>query len=130
MNEIQNASKQYMVRTLVLMGIYSAINIAAIFGLFDNLHGASASILALAVSVPVIGQMWAALVLMRDSDEFVRGLLAKRFIAAAGITMAFFTSWGFMEVYASAPHAPNCIIFGIFWGSFGIVSLFIQTTRS
>ena len=82
------AHRKYVIRTLSFMAGYVAVNVAAIFGAFDEIHGKPAAwVLALVVSAPVAGQMWATLSLMNESDEFVRSLTAKQFIIAAGVAM-------------------------------------------
>ena len=106
-----------------------AVNIAAIFGAFDDIGPAAAWVLALAVAAPVAGQLWALLALMRDSDEFVRAVEAKRFILAAGTAIALFSAWGFGESYANAPHAPGWLVFPLFWAIYGAVSPFVRTSR-
>jgi putative membrane protein len=45
-------------------------------------------VLAAAVAAPVVGQIWATLSLMRESDEIVRMVTAKQFIIASGLAMA------------------------------------------
>lgn len=123
------AHRKYLLRTFVFMAGYTAINLAAILGAFDDAAGAGAWLLGLAVAAPVAAQIWATLMLMRDSDEFVRGLTAKRFIVAAGLAMALFSAWGFMESYADAPHAPGWLVYPLFWGLFGLVTPLIRTSR-
>ena len=112
------------------MSVYVALNIAAMAGVFDRLRGEpGAWILALAVSVPIAGQLWATFALMAESDEFMRALTAKRFILAAGISMVVFSTWGFAESYANAPHVPGWMIYPLFWLSFGIISPLVRSTR-
>jgi hypothetical protein len=124
------AGRKYVFRTMAFMSGYVAINVAAIFGAFDDIVSTPAAwALALAVSAPVIGQLWATLSLMRDSDEFVRALIAKQFIAASGLAMAVATVWGFGESYADAQHAPAWLIYPLFWACFGLVTPFIRNTR-
>lgn len=123
------AHRRYTVRTAAFMSGYVAVNLAAIFGAFDDLQRPGAWVFALAVAAPVAGQIWATLVLMRDSDEFVRALMAKRFILASGLAMALFSAWGFAESYAGAPHAPGWMIYALFWALYGLVTPFVQTTR-
>ena len=129
MAKLDPAQRRYMVRTWLFMGGYVAVNLAAIAGAFDDLEGAGAWMLALAVSAPVAGQIWATLALMAESDEFVRALTARRFIIASGVAMALFSAWGFAESYAEAPHAPGWFIFPLFWLAFGVVSPFVRSTR-
>lgn len=123
------ASKRYAQRTMAFMGVYAAINIAAIFGLIDGRAGWTAWLLALAVALPVAGQIWTTLAAMNESDEFVRAVMAKTFITATGVAFALFCVWGFAESYADAPHAPGWLIYPLFWAAFGLVSPFIQTSR-
>jgi putative oxidoreductase len=125
------AGRRYMIRTLAFMGGYVAVNIAAITGAFDPLIGTpTAWALALVVSAPVIGQLWATLALMRESDEFVRALAAKLFIIAAGVAMAVATVWGFGESYADAPHLPAWLIYPVFWFVFGCAAPFVKDSRA
>ncbi len=124
------AGRKYVFRTMAFMSGYVAINVAAIFGAFDDIASTPAAwALALAVSAPVVGQIWATLSLMRDSDEFMRAVTAKQFIVAAGLSMAAATVWGFGESYADAPHIPAWIIYPLFWACFGLVAPFIRSSR-
>jgi putative oxidoreductase len=130
MTEVKQVMKTYRRWTLALYGIYVAINVATIFGLFDKLQAPATWFVALAVSLPVALHVYVFLTAMRDCDEFLRGLMAKRFIVSAGITMALFTFWGFLESYAGVAHAPGFLVVVVFWGLFGLVSPLIQNTHS
>ena len=124
------AHKRYVVRTMAFMSGYVAINVAAIFGAFDDIASPVAAwALALSVSAPVIGQIWATLALMNESDEFVRALTAKQFILASGAAMALASVWGFGESYAAAPHIPAWIIYPLFWACFGVIAPFVRTSN-
>lgn len=122
-------NKKYYIRSALFMGGYVAVNLAAIFGAFDDMKPPGTWAVALVVTAPVIGQIWSVLCWMRDSDEYVRAVAAKRFIAATGIAMAIATAWGFMELYAKAPHVSAALIFPLFCLSFAVSSPFIQTSR-
>jgi len=124
-----NAHKKYLLRTMAFMGGYVAINVAAITGAFDDIGRTAGLALGLVVAAPVAGQIWATLALMGESDEFMRALLAKRFIVASGLAMAIACAWGFMESYGDAPHVPAWMIYPLFWALFGIVTPFIRTSR-
>ena len=125
-----SAGRRYVVRTFAFMAPYVAINVAAIFGAFDELYGKPAAWgLALAVAAPVIGQIWATLSLMQDSDEFIRAVIARQFILAAGLAMAIASVWGFGESYAGAYHLPAWIIYPLFWACFGVVAPFVRSSR-
>jgi putative oxidoreductase len=124
------AHRRYVFRTMAFMAGYVAVNMAAIRGAFDDRTAPGSYALALAVTAPIAGQIWATLALMHDSDEFVRTLMAKRFIVASGVAMALFSAWGFLESYAfMQPHIPGWMIYPLFWGCFGLISPFIRTTR-
>ena len=125
-----SAQKRYVVRTLAFMGGYSLIMIAVIFGAFDAIQKTPAAwALALVVTAPIVGQIWTTLAYMRESDEFVRALMAKQFILAAGVAMALFTGWGFAESFANAPHAEGWLIYPLFWGVLGLTSPFLKSSH-
>lgn len=125
------AHRKYVIRTLAFMIPYMALCISMMVSdAFDDVIGTSGAwLLAVAVSAPVIGQIWATLSLMRDSDEFVRAVTAKQFIVASGLAMAVATFWGFGETFAEAPHIPAWMIYPLFWAAFGIVSPFIRDSN-
>ena len=124
------AHKRYVIRTVAFMSGYVAVNVAAIFGAFDDIASPVAAwALALTVSAPVVGQIWATLSLMRESDEFVRAVVAKQFILASGLAMAVASVWGFGESYADAYHLPAWLIYPLFWGCFGLVSPFVKSSN-
>ena len=125
------AYRRYQVRTAAFFIPYLALCIAMMTtDLFDGIVGKPAGwILAAAITVPAIGQLWATLALLRESDEFVRLLTAKQFIVAAGLAMAAAVFWGFGESLAGAPHMPGWMIYPLFWVVFGVTSPFIRTSR-
>ena len=125
------AHRRYIIRTMAFSVPYVAICVAMMTtDAFDDLMGKPAAwVLAAAVSAPVIGQIWATLALMRESDEFVRGLTAKHFILAAGLAMAVAVFWGFGETFAGAPHIPAWLIYPLFWALYGVSSPFIRSSR-
>ena len=123
------AHRRYVTRTFAFMGAYAAVNIAAITGAFEGLSGPGRWALGAVVAAPVIGQIWATLSLMRESDEFVRAVTAKQFILAAGGAMAVAVFWGFGESFAGAPHLPAWLIYPLFWAAYGVVSPFIRASN-
>ncbi|MDB5420178.1 MAG: hypothetical protein JWR59_125 [Brevundimonas sp.] len=122
--------KRYVVRTLAFMGGYSLIMVAVIFGAFDQIqHKPAAWLLALTVTAPICGQIWTTLAYMRESDEFMRAVMAKQFILSAGIAMALFTGWGFAESFANAPHAEGWLIYPLFWAVQGVTAPFLKSSH-
>ena len=125
-----SAHGRYVFRTMAFMSGYVAVNVAAIFGAFDDIASPVAAwALALTVSAPVVGQIWATLSLMRESDEFVRAVVAKQFILAAGAAMAIASVWGFGESYADAYHLPAWLIYPLFWACFGAIAPFVRSSN-
>ena len=125
------AGRRYVIRTWAFMVPYIAICTSMMLtDAFDDIIGKPAGWgLAAAVSAPVIGQLWATLSLMRESDEFVRAVTAKQFIIAAGLAMALATFWGFAETFANAPHLPGWLIYAAFWACFGVVAPFVKASN-
>ena len=122
-------NKKYRIRATLFMAAYIAVNVAAITGAFDNMKSPGTWAFSLVVAAPVIGHIWTFLIWMRDSDEFVRTLAAKRFIVATGVTLAIASIWGFMELYAKAPHVSAAMVYPLLWAAFGLVSPFIRTSH-
>jgi hypothetical protein len=122
-------NKKFRIRATLFMGAYVAVNIAAITGAFDGMKPPGTWAFALVVAAPVIGHIWAFLVWMRDSDEFVRTLAAKRFIVATGVMLAITSIWGFMELYAKAPHISAAMVYPLLWAAFAGVTPFIRTSH-
>lgn len=123
-------SRLYVVRTLAFMAIYCALNVGAIFGVFDAWIGTPTGWwLALAVALPIAGQVWALLRLIVDSDEYLRVLWAKRVILSAGIVMVLCSAWGFGEAYASAPVFKTLLIYPLFWAVSAVVWPCVRSSR-
>lgn len=81
-------------------------------------------------ALSVVGQFVAAYRLIAAQDEFVRGLTAKRALAAAGVTLAAAVFWGLAEQFLAAPNVPMWCLYPLFWGAFGLVTPFVQTSRA
>lgn len=123
------AAKAYTFRTVFFMLGYVAALVLAVGGALDAIGGVSGWVLAAAVAAPVAGQIWATLAFIRDSDEFVAVVTAKRFILAAGLTFALSVFWGFAEKFAGAPHVEGWWVYVVFWGLMGFMPLFIRSSR-
>lgn len=90
---------------------------------------ASALLLSATIALPIILHVIATLELIRNGDEFARALTAKRFVIAWGIAMALWCAWGFAEQIAALRHAPGWMLYPLFWLSFGVVALFVRSSR-
>ena len=120
------AAKRYSIRTTLFMLGYVAALMLAVGGALDAIGGVSGWVLAAAVSAPVAGQIWATLSFIRESDEFVAAVTAKRFIIAAGLAMGLAVFWGFAETLARAPHLEGWWIYVAFWALMGSMPLFVK----
>lgn len=129
MTTTAETNRKYAIRAALFLGAYVAINLAAISGAFEGMRPRGAWGFSLVVAAPVIGHIWSYLAWMRDSDEFVRALTAKRFIVATGVALAVASIWGFMELYAKAPHVSAAMVYPLLWLCFGLVSPFIRTSH-
>ncbi|MBU2166878.1 MAG: hypothetical protein KKF88_03470 [Alphaproteobacteria bacterium] len=124
-----SAAKAYTFRTVFFMLGYVVALVLAVSGALDPIGGVSGWFLAAAVAAPVAGQIWATLAFIRDSDEFVAGVTAKRFILAAGMTFALSVFWGFAEKFAEAPHVEGWWVYVVFWALMGFMPVFIRSSR-
>lgn len=126
---MNSTNQKYLLPFIGFIAGYLAFNFAAITGAFSGARPPGSWGLALVVSAPVIGLIWAHLSWMRDSDEFVRAVHAKRFIVAMGITLGTASAWGFLEIYAKVPHLSPALLLPIFYLAYGFVSPFIRTSH-
>lgn len=122
--------RAYLIGTLGSMAVYVAAIMALSYARNGNLLSGPALYAAALVPGLAIGwQMVVTLRLMARSDEFMRALMAKRFIVAAAISFMFCTTWGFLETYADLPHLPGYVSYMAFWAAFGAISPFIRSSR-
>ena len=87
---------------------------------------AIAALAALSVAL----QFAAAYRLVSAQDEFIRGISAKRVIAAAGLTIAAAVLWGLVQQFLDVPTVPLWVVYPFFWGAFGMVTPFISSSRA
>ncbi len=110
---------------MIYVGLVVALSSARNAGLLNSPWSWAA---AFTPSIPIAGVMWAVLVFMRDSDEYVRALTTRRLVMAMAITQVICSAWGFMEVYAGAFHVELYMVVPIFWASYGAISSFVRSS--
>ena len=86
--------------------------------------------LVMFVAATVAGQFVAAYRLVAAQDEFIRGITAKRGIAAAGLTITVAVFWGLAQQFLDVREVPLWVVYPLFWGAFGIVTPFIQSSQA
>jgi putative oxidoreductase len=124
------ASRGYVVGTMASMVLY----VIGIVGLSWSvprgyLHGPAMYAAILVPSLAIALQLLVTMRYLGRVDEYVRGVMTKRFLVAAMLACIVATTWGFFETYAAAPHQPGWLIYPLFWGLFGVVTPFIRTSR-
>ena len=109
------ASRRYRRRMMIVLGCYLAALLFAV-EIRDQLHptGILAYALALLVAAPVIGAVAAVgLYLREESDEVERALQVESVLWATGAALAIATLWGFLELFAEAPHMQAWLVFTV-----------------
>lgn len=124
------AVREYTIALTGFMVLYVVL-LSTVIMLHDDgrLEGWVAYPSALLPTAPIAGVMWAVMRYLNRCDEFMRALLTKRMVAAVSVALVVCVGWGFLEVLADAPHPPLFWAFPVFWAVFGLVSLFIKTSR-
>ena len=84
----------------------------------------------LVLTASVAAQFVGAYRLIANQDEFVRGITAKRIIAAAGLTLTVAVFWGLGQQFLRLPELPMWLLYPFFWGAFGIVTPFVRDTHA
>ncbi|WP_240330844.1 hypothetical protein [Sphingorhabdus sp. Alg239-R122] len=122
--------KRYLKRIAILMVLYLIFLFSADY-LIDNemVSGAPAYILALLAGLPVAGMFWAiGMLLIEETDEFLRMLLVRQTLIATGIAMAAASIWGFLENFGLAPHVDSYWWAIIWFGGLGVGALVNKLT--
>ena len=99
------ATRRYVVRLAVLMGLYFILLVGAI-RLFrqDPPEGMLAYVVAIAPALPVIGVFWAVMrLIVEETDEFIRLLHVRQFMVATGFCLTVVTVWQFLQNFDLAP---------------------------
>jgi len=121
---------RYRRGTFGAMAAYVVTLMAAVFLTDrDMVHGVLVYVLAILPALAIGAQLLVTLRYLRDADEFVRALLAKRLIVAALSTFGVMTAWGFLETFANVPHLPAWWGYCLMWALVGVASAFIRDSK-
>lgn len=129
MDEAQPFSRRYVIwSSLNWLGFLGAVAFLTFGGGGRGLSDALVWAVILFVAATVAGQFYAAYRLVAAQDEFVRGLTAKRGIAAAGATITGAVLWGLAQQFLPVPDVPMWVVYPLFWGAFGMVTPLIRSS--
>lgn len=113
-------------RYLVRLGISMAVYIVSLFGAklwvsSGEVDGPLMWILGLVPGLAVVGAFYAiGMLIVETKDEFVRMLLVRQVLYGTGITMSFFTVWGFLESFGLVAHIEAYWVAVMWLFSFGL----------
>jgi hypothetical protein len=118
------AQRAYMRRFVPMMIAYVVILMGAIW---LKRHVAPSeplmALLAILSAVPLIGVVWAiGRMLLDETDEYQRMLLARQIIVATGFMLSVTSVWGFLEDFGQVPHVPIYWAFIIWCAGLGVGS--------
>ncbi len=124
------ASRTYVAGSVAAWGLFLlAIYVLAWGSEAGRLPAGVLWTIAVAVAASVAVQFVAAYRLIARQDEYIRGITAKRIIAAAGLSITMAVFWGIADQFLGAPRLPVWILYPFFWGALGIVTPFIRDSR-
>jgi hypothetical protein len=131
MNDAWPASRRYVIRSSANWAVFIA---AVAFLTWGTGRGELPDFVTWAIVLIVAGtvgaQFFAAYRLVAEQDEFIRGITAKRGIAAAGVTITVAVLWGLAQQFLAVPAVPMWVVYPFFWGAFGIVTPFIRSSHA
>lgn len=122
------AGRRYTARILVSMAAYAGLLVATI-ELFRRAApgGALKYVLALLPALPIVAVVaFMALYLKEEGDEFRRMKTTQGMLGGLLLTLAGGTVWGFLEVFADAPHVPLYWVFPIFCVGMGLSAAVLE----
>ncbi|MEE2691189.1 MAG: hypothetical protein VX640_06595 [Pseudomonadota bacterium] len=123
------AGKRYSVSVIVWMTVYAGLIVAMSWAQENDVISAPwIYVAAVSPALPIGAVILAMMRFLADSDEFVRLLIMKRYLAAMGLTLFACAFFGFLDQYTAVFRPPLWIVFPGFWFCFGLVSPFIRSS--
>ncbi len=116
------ASKAYFKRFVPIMLAYCVLVFESPL-LIRATHATGPLLWGLAVlpALPLIGVFWVIGQYFLDlRDDYVRLLEVRKALVATGLTMSLASGWGFLEIYAQAPHIAMFFVPVIWFAGLGI----------
>ena len=106
------AYRSYLRRFVPTMALYVIlVFVAPSLIRATNAHGPALWAIAALPSLPLVAVFWIiGKLLVELDDEYLRMLEVRKALIATGFAMSLASVWGFLEVYADAPHLPAFFI--------------------
>ena len=126
------AIRRYNRRVIVLMLIYAATLMFAVYGFNRHLlSGPFAYLVAILPALPIIG-VFAAMgrYLVEETDEYVRMLTVRQTLYATGFALSIATIWGFLEAFDLVGHIESYYIAVLWFGGLGFGSCMNALTKA
>jgi hypothetical protein len=123
--EVTKAGRDYAIAMTLWMALYVALICVAVWAKAAGVRPPISYAIAIAPALPVGGLIVAVLRFIERSDEYVRALTTRRFVAATSLTLFACTAWGFAESFAGAQHLPLWVVFPGFWAFYGLACLVV-----
>ena len=122
------ARKLYSRRVGIAIALYVVAILSCIYLLRYASPGPGIAVLhAIVPSLPILATLVAVGVYLRDeTDEFQRFLFQQTLLWGIGITLAFTSVWGLLEMFTGTPHFPVFFTFQVFWFFVGTSQPFIR----
>ncbi|HWU48340.1 MAG TPA: hypothetical protein VN042_00585 [Asticcacaulis sp.] len=125
--DLNTPNARYVMGLSLWMALYAAALFGSIIAIRDlRPDGALLYGLAVLPALPIGGAIWVFLKYIEAVDEYVRGVLIRRFVIATGLTLFVCTAWGFVEANAGARHFDLYLVYPLFWMMFGLTSAFLR----
>ncbi len=119
------AFRAYLRRFFPTMALYAAMVFVSPW-LIDAMQPQGPLLWAIAIlpALPIMAVFWIiGMLLIELRDEYVRMLEIRKALVATGFAMSAASGWGFLEVYAQAPHLPLFTVPILWFGGLGLGSL-------
>lgn len=108
MTASNHAYSAYLRRFFPTMALYVLLVLGVPFAIrATGAQGPLLWALAIAPGLPIAAVFWIiGRLLVELDDEYLRMLEVRKALVATGFAMSLASVWGFLEVYAHAPHLP------------------------
>lgn len=124
------AQRRYLLRIATAMALY-LLFLAIALRLVGSgaVSGAAAYLLAALPGLAVVGVFWAmARLLIEETDEYQRMLLARQSLVATAFALSLASVWGFLENFGLVAHVDAFYIAILWFAGLGLGSIFNWVT--